>query len=141
MDIEKIVNKYLGKVSPRVMAVVFKHIKPIPFVKKRIQKEYDGIMSNLENVVKPYKDRFVTFSHLPETGRDKGDIIKEMEELQSIEESKWKDGFASGAVYHGDDDHINFLNKVYAINSQSNPLHSDIWPSTAKYESEVVCMA
>ena len=138
MDIKKIVDKYLGKVSPRVMSLVFRHTKSIPFVKKRIQREYDGIMSNLENVVKPYKDRFVTFSHLPETGRDKGDIIKEMEELQSIEESKWKDGFASGAVYHGDDDHINFLNRVYAINSQSNPLHSDIWPSTAKYESEVV---
>ena len=140
MDIKKIVNKYLGKVNPRVMSVVFKSIKSVPFVKKRIQKEYDEIMSDLENVVKPYKGSLVTFSDLPETGHDKGDIVKEMEELRSIEESKWKDGFVSGAVYHGDDDHINFLNKVYAINSQSNPLHSDIWPSTAKYESEVVSM-
>ena len=140
MDIKKIVNKYLGKVNPRIMSVVFKSIKSVPFVKKRIQKEYDEIMSDLENVVKPYKGSLVTFSDLPETGHDKGDIVKEMEELRSIEESKWKDGFASGAVYHGDDDHIDFLNKVYAINSQSNPLHSDIWPSTVKYESEVVSM-
>jgi glutamate/tyrosine decarboxylase-like PLP-dependent enzyme len=122
------------------MSVVFKSIKSVPFVKKRIQKEYDEIMSDLENVVKPYKGSLVTFSDLPETGHDKGDIVKEMEELRCIEESKWKDGFASGAVYHGDDDHIDFLNKVYAINSQSNPLHSDIWPSTVKYESEVVSM-
>ena len=63
-----------------------------------------------------------------------------MEELQSKEASKWKQGFVSGAVYHGDDDHIGFLNKVYAINSQSNPLHSDVFPSSAKYESEVVSM-
>jgi len=63
-----------------------------------------------------------------------------MEELQSKEASKWKHGFVSGAVYHGDDDHIEFLNKVYAINSQSNPLHSDVFPSGAKYESEVVSM-
>jgi len=140
MDIKKILEKYLGRVNPRIMSVVFKSIKSIPSVKKRIQKEYDGIIKDLENVVKPYKDRYVTFPHLPETGCDKGDIIKEMQEVKSIEESKWKDGFASGAVYHGGDDHIDFLNRVYAINSQSNPLHSDIWPSTAKYESEVVSM-
>lgn len=63
-----------------------------------------------------------------------------MEGLREIEESRWKDGFVSGAVYHGDDEHLRFLNEVYAINSQSNPLHSDIWPSTVKYESEVVSM-
>jgi glutamate/tyrosine decarboxylase-like PLP-dependent enzyme len=29
---------------------------------------------------------------------------------------------------------------VYAINSQSNPLHPEIWPSTSKFEAEVVAM-
>ena len=141
MDIIKILDKHLSKLNPRVTSLLLKSIKAIPFVKKRIQKEYDGIMSDLEDVVKPYKDSFETFSHLPETGRDKMEIIKEMERLNAIEESKWKDGFVSGAVYHGDEDHIRFLNQVYALNSQSNPLHSDIWPSTIKYESEVVSMA
>ena len=140
MDIIKILDKHLSKLNPRVTSVLLKSIKAIPFVKKRIQKEYDGIMSDLENVVKPYKDSFETFAQIPETGRDKMEIIGEMEKLNAIEESKWKDGFVSGAVYHGDEDHIRFLNKVYALNSQSNPLHSDIWPSTIKYESEVVSM-
>jgi glutamate/tyrosine decarboxylase-like PLP-dependent enzyme len=29
---------------------------------------------------------------------------------------------------------------VYALNSQSNPLHSDLWPSATKYEAEIVSM-
>jgi sphinganine-1-phosphate aldolase len=29
---------------------------------------------------------------------------------------------------------------VYAINSQSNPLHADVWPSTTKFEAEIVAM-
>jgi len=29
---------------------------------------------------------------------------------------------------------------VYAINSQSNPLHSDVWPSANKFEAEIVMM-
>ena len=49
-------------------------------------------------------------------------------------------GFASGAVYHGDPAHIEFLNEVYALNSQANPLHADLWPSATKYEAEIVAM-
>ena len=42
MDILKIVEKYINKVNPRVMSLafmVFRRLKPIPFVKKRIEKE------------------------------------------------------------------------------------------------------
>ena len=35
---------------------------------------------------------------------------------------------------------VGFLNRVYALNSQSNPLHADLWPSASKYEAEVVSM-
>jgi glutamate/tyrosine decarboxylase-like PLP-dependent enzyme len=112
----------------------------MPFVKQRIQKGYDEIMSELESSLKPYRDDFVTYTHLPPTGRDREEIVKEMEALRAMEASRWRDGFVSGAVYHGDDEHIAFLNRVYAINSQSNPLHSDLWPSTTKFEAEVVAM-
>ena len=30
--------------------------------------------------------------------------------------------------------------EVYALNSQANPLHTDLWPSAVKYESEIVAM-
>ena len=63
-----------------------------------------------------------------------------MEQLARTEESRWRDGFASGAVYHGDPDHVAFLNRIYAAQSQSNPLHTDLWPSAVKYESEIVSM-
>jgi len=63
-----------------------------------------------------------------------------MASLHDLEASRWEDGFVSGAVYHGDEDHIRFLNRVYALNSQSNPLHFDIWPSATKFEAEIVSM-
>ncbi len=63
-----------------------------------------------------------------------------MVSLHDLEVSRWEDGFVSGAVYHGDDDHIRFLNRVYALNSQSNPLHFDVWPSATKFEAEIVSM-
>lgn len=140
MGISDTVKGYFGRVSQRILSGLFKKVKEVPLVRKRIQKEYDEIMKGLEKAVKPYKGRFTVYSCIPAVGREKDDILREMEELRSIEESKWKDGFTSGAVYHGDENYIKFLNKAYAINSQSNPLHSDLWPSTVRYESEVVSM-
>jgi sphinganine-1-phosphate aldolase len=63
-----------------------------------------------------------------------------MEAMRMEEESHWRDGYISGAVYHGDQEHIDFLNQVYALNSQSNPLHADVWPSANKFEAEIVAM-
>ena len=98
------------------------------------------MMAELEASLKPYKDDFQTFSHLPATGRKKETIIDELESMKAAEESKWKQGFVSGAVYHGSEDHIAFLNQVYAITSQTNPLHTDVWPSITKFEAEVISM-
>ena len=50
----------------------------------------------------------------PTPRRDAGDA-------RADEESRWADGFASGSVYHGDPDHIVFLNEAYAINSPGQP--------------------
>ena len=63
-----------------------------------------------------------------------------MERLAAAEERAWRNGYASGAVYHGDPEHIAFLNRVYAAQSQSNPLHPDLWPSATKFEAEIVAM-
>ena len=122
------------------MASAEKTLKAIPTVNQRIEKEYDEMMAELEPAVKPYKDRFPSFTRIPESGRERSAILREMEGMRAQEESVWKEGFVSGAVYHGDAEHIDFLNQVYAINSQSNPLHADVWPSITKFEAEIVAM-
>ena len=98
------------------------------------------MMTELETSIKPYRDTFASFTRIPDVGRDRAEILHDMEAMRAHEEAVWKDGFVSGAVYHGDEDHIDFLNQVYAMNSQSNPLHADVWPSTTKFEAEIVAM-
>ena len=117
-----------------------KTLKVIPGVSQRIEKEYDGMMADLESSVKPYKGKFASFTQIPATGRARAEILHDMEAMRDHEEETWKDGFVSGAVYHGDTEHVEFLNQVYALNSQSNPLHADVWPSATKFEAEIVAM-
>ena len=140
MNIQKISESFLGRINPRMATWLYNRIKHIPAVKQKVDKEFETLINDLEAVVKPYRGQFDTCAEIPDTGRDKSDIIKDMQALSDLERAKWKEGYASGAVYHGDEEHIHFLNQIYALDSQSNPLHTDLWPSSAKYESEIVSM-
>jgi len=101
---------------------------------------FEDLIPELVRSLKPYQEGFLSFSKLPQEGCGREEILREMEKMKSIEEARWKDGKVSGAVYHGDNAHIDFLNQVYALQSQSNPLHADVWPSTTKFEAEIVAM-
>jgi len=98
------------------------------------------LMTSLERQLKPYRGKLETFAEMPPEGRPREEVAELVEQLARTEESRWRDGFASGAVYHGDPEHVAFLNRIYAAQSQSNPLHTDLWPSAVKFESELVSM-
>ena len=140
MNWEEFLFNNVGRLPPRLVKWVEKRLRNIPSVSQKIEKEYDEMMADLESSVKPYKGEFASFTKIPETGHSRDEILQEMEALHAHEQAIWEDGFVSGAVYHGDQEHIEFLNKVYAINSQSNPLHADVWPSATKFEAEIVAM-
>jgi sphinganine-1-phosphate aldolase len=101
---------------------------------------FANLAADLEKSLKPYKEGFERFDHIPEEGLDRQEILALIEKFKTFEESKWEEGFISGAVYHGNQDHIDFINQAYALNSQSNPLHPEVWPSTSKFDAEVVSM-
>ncbi len=140
MDLRESITAALGRVDPRVLAIFERATISIPFVRRRIEQQYDQLLGDLEQSLRPYRQEFATYQRLPALGRDRAAILSEMEALRTREQVRWRDGFVSGAVYHGDEEHIAFLNRVYALNSQSNPLHADVWPSTTKFEAEIVAM-
>jgi sphinganine-1-phosphate aldolase len=103
-------------------------------------EQREAIAAMLEPDLKPYRGLYPVYGRLPEQGRDRAQVLAELASLADRERSRWENGFASGAVYHGGREHVDFLNKVYALFSQGNPLHPDLWPSITKFEAEVVAM-
>lgn len=145
MDIEELIKKRPGlarflEVTLGKFPFIERKIRKMDFVKKQIDKDFESILESLENELKPYRGNTDSYQALPITPVGKKKILTQMEQLNKKEEHRWKKGYVSGAVYHGNKNHIDFLNQVYALNSQSNPLHSDLWPSASKYESEIVSM-
>ncbi|MCL5681008.1 MAG: aspartate aminotransferase family protein [Candidatus Thermoplasmatota archaeon] len=98
------------------------------------------MMKEMEKIFKPYETSEMSFREIPEKGVEKTTILTEMEKIISKESEKWKEGKVSGAVYHGGIEHIEFSNSVMALASQNNPLHPDVWPSSLKFEREIVSM-
>jgi len=102
--------------------------------------EPDELIAALDRQLKPYRGELPAYPRLPEDGVPRAEVAALIERLAAAEEARWRDGYASGAVYHGDPGHVAFLNRVYAAQSQSNPLHPDLWPSATKFEAEIVSM-
>jgi sphinganine-1-phosphate aldolase len=132
------VKSLLDKLPPRLASALIGGAGKIPKMRGILEAEYESML-DAAPVVRPTGDVSV-YSRLPQTGRDRADVIDDVAALAEAEQGDWRDGFASGAVYHGDTEHIEFLNEVYALQSQSNPLHLDVWPSGMKFEAEVIAM-
>jgi sphinganine-1-phosphate aldolase len=139
MDVAQIAAR-LERLNPRVAAVAERLAVAIPAVRSRLDREYDRMLAGVEASVKPYRGQVASFPRLPAQGVPRDEVLRQMDDLAARERPRWDDGLASGAVYHGGEDHVAFLNRVYALSSQVNPLHADLWPSAAKYEAEIVAM-
>jgi glutamate/tyrosine decarboxylase-like PLP-dependent enzyme len=98
------------------------------------------LAASLDQMMHPYRGALPEFPRLPAAGLKRQDVLGTMESLQKRETDRWSSGHASGAVYNGDPAHIDFVSRVYALHSQVNPLHPDLWPSAAKFEAEIVAM-
>ncbi|OQY03420.1 MAG: hypothetical protein B6I22_11645 [Desulfobacteraceae bacterium 4572_123] len=89
---------------------------------------------------KPYKGRLESFDHIPQKGRDKDEILRDLSFMAKEENAKWKDGKVSGTFYHAGEEHRAYLNKAFSLFSHVNTLQFDLCPSMSKMESDVIAM-
>ncbi|RME91622.1 MAG: aminotransferase class V-fold PLP-dependent enzyme [Anaerolineae bacterium] len=133
-------QRLLGFLPPSLVRRLEGLLRRLPAVQRMMDEELASVEEALEPALKPYRGEFPSYTRLPERGESRQSILEQLEALQARERARWEEGRVSGAVYHGDESHIAFLNRVYALHSQVNPLHADIWPSAAKFEAEIVAM-
>lgn len=129
-------KKLVNAVGNRVVKDV---VLRVPYLRNKLKKQMLEVENHLRSELKgALKSERIL--QLPKDGMCDEALVALMSELASGEETKWKDGYVSGAVYHGENDHLTVLNKAYELYSVSNPLHADLWPSVMKFEAEIVAM-
>ncbi|OYT71410.1 MAG: aspartate aminotransferase family protein [Armatimonadetes bacterium CP1_7O] len=112
----------------------------IPAVQRRLEAEYAQVEAMVRSKMRPKLETLPDFNQLPEQGVPHEQILEWLQQLRQQETPLWEQGRVSGTVYHGGAEHSAFLSQVYALHSQSNPLHADLFPSTIKFEAEIVRM-
>lgn len=122
----------------RIKNKIFGSLRNIPGVQGTINKEK-------EKVKKMIYEKFAIkdqpqYLSIPDVSIPKDELIRRMTVMKETDEKHWKSGKVSGTVYDGQDDHTDFLNKIYGLFSLSNPLHPDVFQSTRKFEAEIVRM-
>ena len=60
------------------------------------------MMAGLKASLKPYQGKLPSYSRIPQVGLSRQTILETLRSLGQSEESRWRDGRVSGAVYHGD---------------------------------------
>ena len=73
---------------------------------------------------------------LPRNGHGAQGVLEELNQRRQ-QDCDWQDGKCFGFVYHGGKEHVEFMNKVYGMFSQTNPLHTSAFKSVAAMEQEV----
>jgi glutamate/tyrosine decarboxylase-like PLP-dependent enzyme len=134
------IRRALGKPTGAVLDWLFTKGKAIPGVRSRIEKNLGSMLEQAPSPLDAVTNEIPAFDALPEQGLGHERTLEVVRRLAEQEAPRWQSGHVSGAVYHGDPAHVEFLNRVYALASQTNPLHVDVWPSAAKFESEIVHM-
>ena len=89
----------------------------------------------------PYAERFGVNSELPDGGRSREEILTELREMATEEDSVWETGRCSGTMYCGDRDHYAFLKEAFGLFAHQNALQRDMCPSATRFEGEIIAMA
>lgn len=88
----------------------------------------------------PYADRYGVLAAMPERGRARDEILREIEEMSAIEDAPAHDGRISGSIYSGDAEHYAFLTEVFGHYGHANVLQRDMYPSATRFEGEIIAM-
>lgn len=123
-----------------VKRTLFSFFLSLPPVKKRIDGELLSIITKIEEEVVQNDVNLLQFPELPDVGYTTEDIRDELDKLQELKHTAWRDGRVSGAVYHGGDELVTLQSEAYHKYAVANQLHPDVFPGVRKMEAEVVAM-
>lgn len=89
----------------------------------------------------PYRRRLRTHRTVPDSPRDRDEILAEIKDMARREDEIGDKGRVSGSLYCGDHEHYGFLGDVFNEFSHANVLQRDMYPSATKFEAEIIAMA
>ncbi|CAE7548069.1 spl-1 [Symbiodinium sp. CCMP2456] len=118
--------------------LVMPYLKKLPMVQAKLQKEMLKTQTDMRAAFS--KDLTDPRTHLPGKGIPDQEILTLIDQRKQLDTTRWTSGKITGAVYHGGQEHYDFIGKVFSKWAFCNPLHPDLHPSLRQMDAEVVRM-
>jgi glutamate/tyrosine decarboxylase-like PLP-dependent enzyme len=138
MEIPPVAQTLLSRLPQGLTRRLERVLERLPVVGDLVRAEKRKLGESLKDSVRKHRPTQLAFDALPRAGLPQAELLQTLTELSKAESPMWRDGRVSGGVYHGDEAHLRFLDQVYSLYSQANPLHSDVWPSVARFEADII---
>ena len=94
-----------------VMTLLLPWIKMLPAVQKKLTQEGEKLKRQIEPEM--LKDIVDARTALPSSGMPQGDLLSLMEKRLKVDRKYWEDGKVTGSIYHGEQDYMDFIGRVY----------------------------
>lgn len=118
---------------------LFRRVRKIPFVQRKIQMELDKTLKTLEEEVN--KMRTEKIHRIPATGIKAKKIMEKLDKWNTRDSEFRNNKHITGCMYAREDEEAIELIKEYTKNYlYANPLHFEIFPSAMQMEAEVISM-
>lgn len=88
----------------------------------------------------PYRRTTTTHRRLPAQPEPREEVLALVADMARREDEQGDAGRVSGSIYSGDHEHYAFLGEVFGHYSHANVLQRDMYPSSTKFEAEIVAM-
>ncbi|CAE7180093.1 Sgpl1 [Symbiodinium pilosum] len=131
------INRHEG-LKAYFLHLVTPHLKKLPMVQAKLQKEMKKTMADMR--AKFSEDLTDPRTHLPGKGIADQEILQLIDQRKQLDTKRWTAGKITGAVYHGGQEHYDFIGQVFSKWAFCNPLHPDLHPSLRQMDAEVVQM-
>ncbi len=140
MKLSQSAQDLLARVPPSLATRLEGVLDRLPGVGAKVREEKKKVASELKASVGKHRPKELAVAVLPDAPVAADTVLATLKTFCERESPRWREGKVSGGVYHGDAKHVALLDAVYALYSQANPLHADVWPSVARFEAEIVAM-
>ncbi|KAG5643381.1 hypothetical protein DXG03_000995 [Asterophora parasitica] len=121
---------------------VIRLVLRIPATARKVEDQMNKAKLDIENKLVPKGADVVRHLALPDQGKTPEWIFQQMDVMDAElgNQTNWRQGKLSGAVYHGGEDLEKVIVQAYQRYCVSNPLHPDVFPAVRKMEAEIVAM-
>eukprot|EP01089_Gocevia_fonbrunei_P019400 TRINITY_DN6861_c0_g1_i1.p1 TRINITY_DN6861_c0_g1~~TRINITY_DN6861_c0_g1_i1.p1 ORF type:complete len:538 (+),score=136.61 TRINITY_DN6861_c0_g1_i1:44-1657(+) len=132
---------FMSDFKKNAIKLAISTVRVIPGGASQINKETQKLVGKMEHEMAEAVKGFTMYTEIPQEGIETTELFDVLGKLRDKEQEKWSQGRVTGCIYVGEQKQVDVINQAFNMFTLTNPLHPDVFPSTRKFEAELIAMS